>query len=41
MVFSITAQISEMDFSVYKTKKQVEMEFSMTMLTRDLARWLP
>jgi len=30
MVFSITAQISEMDFSEYKTNKRVEMDFSMT-----------
>jgi hypothetical protein len=30
MDFSITAQILEMDFSVYKTKKRVEMDFSMT-----------
>jgi hypothetical protein len=28
MDFSITAQIPEMDFSKYKTKKQVEMDFS-------------
>jgi len=30
MDFSITAQIPEMDFSQYKTKKQVEMDFSIT-----------
>ena len=30
MVFSITAQISEMDISEYNTKKRVEMDFSMT-----------
>jgi hypothetical protein len=30
MVFSITAQIAEMDFSGYKTQTQVEMDFSMT-----------
>ena len=30
IVFSITAQTSEMDFSEYKTKKRVEMDFSMT-----------
>jgi hypothetical protein len=28
MDFSITAQIPEMDFSEYKTKKRVEMDFS-------------
>ena len=30
MDFSMTAQIPEMDFSEYKTKKRVEMDFSMT-----------
>jgi hypothetical protein len=30
MDFSITAQILEMDFSEYKAKKRVEMDFSMT-----------
>jgi hypothetical protein len=30
MDFSITAQILEMDFAEFKTKKRVEMDFCMT-----------